>query len=192
MSYFVPCVCGRTIEVTATQAGADVPCSCGRAVRTPLLSQLRQLAGHKAYETSSIDTINRMIRDGELPFGDTCAISGLLTSDSCNLYVQCESMWIKGPGFFHHLFVAFTMLAFPFWIIWVLLGWALLDERREEVGRDRSVCTPLRICQEHHRRLRRTRSQSKLRKLLRTVPIYAQLLDEYPQAKIVTYPLSQD
>lgn len=186
MSYFVPCDCGKTIEVTGTQAGANVTCPCGRTVRVPLLSQLRQLAGQEAYETGTIDTINRMIRDGELPFGDTCAISGLPTSDSCNLYVRCESMWTKGPGFFRHLFIIITCVALPCTIVWALLGWALLEERHEEVGRDRSVCVPLRVRQEHQRRLRRTRNQAKLRKMLRTVPIYAQLLDEYPQAKIVT------
>ncbi len=185
MTFSVSCDCGNTLDVTSTQAGTDIPCTCGRTVRVPRLSQLRQLAGQGAYEAGTIDTINRMIRDGELPPGDTCAVSGLPTSDSYELYVQCESKWIKGPGTGRYLFVIFTIVFLPFWIIWVLLGKALLDEERRELGRDRSVYTPLRVRQEHHQQLHSMRSQSKLRKLLRDVPIYAKLLDEFPRAKIV-------
>ena len=66
----------------------------------------------------------------------------------------------------------------------MLIGRGLLNEERQELGRDRGVYTPLRIREEHHQQLRRTRSQAKLRKLLREVPIYAKLLKEFPLAKI--------
>lgn len=186
MTFSISCDCGNTLEVTATQAGSDILCSCGCPVSVPLLSQLRKSAGQAAYEAGTIDTINRMIRDGELPQGDTCVMSGLPTSDTYGLYVQCESKWIKGPGKGRYLFVALTILFLPFWIIWVLLGKAVLDEERQELGRDRGVYTPLLVRQEHLGQLCRTRSQSKLRKLLRTVPIYAKLLDEFPRARITT------
>ncbi len=186
MTFSLPCDCGNTLEVTAAEAGTDVVCSCGREVGVPLLSQLRQLAGQGAYETGTIDTIHRMIRDGELPYGDICAISGFPTSDSYDLYVQCESRWIKGPGSGRNLFAVLSVLFLPCWMIWALVAWALLDEKRRELGRDRGVYIPLRVRQEHHQQLRRMRSQSKLRKLLRAVPIYATLLDEYPKARIIT------
>ena len=57
------------MDVTVAQAGTEVNCQCGRVVSVPLLSKLRQLSGQEAYETGTIDTINRMIRTGELPWG---------------------------------------------------------------------------------------------------------------------------
>ncbi len=186
MSYTVPCKCGNNLKVTATQAGTDVPCSCGHVVSVPLLSRLRRMAGQEAFEAGTIDTINRMIRDGELPLGDTCAVSGLPTLDSYDLYVQCEFTWTKGPGKGRFLFAALAVVIAPIWIICLLFGRALFDEQHRVLGRNRGVYTPLRVREEHHQQLRRTRSQTKLQRLLRTVPIYATLLDEYPKARITT------
>ena len=45
---------------------------------------------------------------------------------------------------------------------------------------------PLRVHPDYHDQMRRIRSQAKLRALLRTVPVYAKLLDEFPKAKIST------
>ncbi len=184
MTFSVSCDCGNRLEVSAAQAGTDVSCPCGGTVSVPSLSQLRESAGQGAYESGVIDTINRMIRDGELPHGDTCAVSGLPTSDTYRLYVQCESRWIRGPGKLRYLFTILAILFSPFRIIGGLLGKSLLDEERRELGRDRGVYTPLLVRKEYHEQLRRTRSQSKLRRLLRTVPIYADLLDEFPGARI--------
>jgi hypothetical protein len=188
MSYSVLCPCGIAIKVTATQAGAEISCVCGQSTTVPLLSQLRQTTGHEAYETGTIDTINRMIRDDQLPSGDTCAICCAPTRDFYDLYVQCESKWIRGPGIGRYLFAAFSILVLPFWILWYLLAHALLDEERVESGRERGVSVPLRVCNSHHSQLRRTRSQRRLRKLLRPVPIYMQLLEEFPCAKITPEP----
>ena len=129
-----------------------------------------------------IDTINRMVRDGELPNGDTCVISGLPTSDSYDLYVQCESKWIKGAGRGRNLFAMLMALFVPFGM---LFGRGASYGERRELGRDRGVYIPLRIREEYHQQLRGMRSQAKLRKLLRAVPIYAKLLDEFPRAKII-------
>jgi hypothetical protein len=91
---------------------------------------------------------------------------------------------MRGPGVGRYVFVVLTILLLPFWLIWLLLGKSLLDEQRRELGRDRGVYAPLRVRKEHHARLRRARSQAKLRKLLRTVPIYSRLLEEFPRARI--------
>jgi hypothetical protein len=98
MTFSVPCDCGNAFDVTATQADTSVTCSCGRVVRVPLLSKLRQMAGQGEFETNTIDTINRMLRNGELPSGDRCAISGNPTKDEYDLYVQCESQWLKAAN----------------------------------------------------------------------------------------------
>jgi len=143
MTFSFSCECGNTLEVTATQAGTEIPCLCGDAVRVPLLSQLRQLAGQGAYEVDTVDTIIRMTRDGELPHGDICVISGFPTSDTYDLYVQCESKWIKGLGKGQYLFLILTCIFLPIWIIWVLVGRVLFNEKRQELGHDRGVYTPV-------------------------------------------------
>ncbi len=45
MTYSVPCECGKTLAVIATDAGTDMRCECGRLVSVPILSQLRQQSG---------------------------------------------------------------------------------------------------------------------------------------------------
>lgn len=184
MNYSIPCECGKSLEVASTQAGTEIPCACGRLVNVPRLSQLRQMAGRGAYEAGTLDTINRMIRDGELPSGDTCVISGLPTSDSYTLCVQCESKWSKGPGVGQHLFVALSILFLPFKIFWILLGNDLLNEERKEYGHDRLIHVPIRVRKECRAELRRL-SQRKLRKILQNIPICAQLFDEFPRSRII-------
>ena len=185
VAYSIACPCGNELEVTAAQAGAQIVCACGRPVRVPRLSQLRQMAGRAAYEAGIIDTVHRMIRERELPWGNTCAISGLPTTDTYELYVECDSTWVKTSGAGRYVFRVLIFFFWPFRIIGLLLGDALLGEDRQEFGRDRGLYVPLRVRKEHHKRLRRTTSQAKLRKLLRGVPIYARLLDELPDARII-------
>lgn len=186
MSYTTSCACGRTFPVSASQAGTELNCSCGRRVSVPLLSELRQAAGQRAYETSTIDEIRRMLRDGDLPEGDLCVLSGLPTREVYYLYVHCEKKWVKGPSRWTYVFVIFSILFLPFWWVWLLMGKSILDEERRELGRDRNVQTPLRVHPAYHHQMRRIRSQAKLRALLRTVPVYAKLLDEFAKAKITT------
>ena len=186
MSYFTSCECGRTYPVSASQAGTELGCSCGRRISVPLLSELRRSAGQRAYETSTIDEIRRMLRDGELPAGDLCVLSSLPTREVYNLCVHCESKWVKGRSAWPYVLIvaAFVVLTPFVWLVTALAGKDLLDNEGREVGRDRSVITPLRVHPDYHDQMRRIRSQAKLRALLRTVPVYAKLLDEFPKAKI--------
>ena len=186
MAYSIQCECRRPLSVTASQAATRVPCACGRLIEVPALSRLRQNAGQGAYEAGTIDIIRRMISTGDLPTGQVCALSGDPTSDCYELFVQCESSWMKGPGSGHFAAVILLFLLMPFWFVWMAIGKSMLDEERREVGHNRGVTIPLRICNRCHEKLRRTRSQWKLRRLLRTVPIYAQLLQEFPYARIST------
>ncbi len=71
----------------------------------------------------------------------------------------------------------------------LLLGcWALMltmgGKQGDARGRDTAVSIPLRVCREYHRGLARWGTRRRLRRLLKTVPIYARLLDEYPRATI--------
>ena len=54
----------------------------------------------------------------------------------------------------------------------------------ETHGRELVVYTPIRLCKEFHGRFCKA-VQRRLRRLLRTVPVYGQLLDEHPSARIL-------
>ena len=185
MQYTVICSCGNETLVTAAAAGGTITCpKCGGEISVPRLSQLREMAGKGAYETGTADTIRRQIEIGELPPGTLCVISGRPTTAIADIQVQCERTWIRGPTSKRFALVIVGILLLPFWVIWALVTWALLDEEHQELGRDTFVKTPLRIHEECLPQLKRA-SQRKLRKLLRTVPLYAELLKEYPGAKVI-------
>jgi hypothetical protein len=182
MEYSVTCLCQKAIPVTAAQAGTEVACSCGRTIKVPRLSELRLTTGRDAYEAGVVSAIQRLIRTGELPYGDTCALSGWPTNDVYELLVECERPWAKQVG---------KSLPLPWEVLLGLFSpisiWRR-EVRTEIHGRQTVIRVPLRVRQEHHAWLSRMRSQRKLRRLLGTVPIYAQLLHEYPDAYISTSP----
>jgi hypothetical protein len=172
MSYHVTCDCGREISVTAASAGGEVSCQCGATVAVPRLSELRKSAGKGAYETGTADVIAAMLRAGQLPWGDTCAHSGLPTEDVFDLSVQCERCHAQDRS-------GGWLAAFA----GALLSIAVQPEW-ETHGHEVVVYTPLRLREEFHARFRKA-GQRSLRRLLRSVPVYGRLLDEYPDARIL-------
>lgn len=185
MSYSVTCDCGSTLSVDATQAGSPVPCSCGRTAHVPSLSMLRQSAAEQAYPRSTIETIVHMIECGELPLGDTCAVSGRPTIDTILLHIQCERIWHRGSSA-DGLGGGRVFCLVLFGWLYFLVAWleSIRPDRPPDVlGRNTTVEVPLRVCVEFDKRLKRF-GQRKLKKLLRRVPVYATLLDEYPSATI--------
>ncbi|PHS03240.1 MAG: hypothetical protein COA78_18705 [Blastopirellula sp.] len=182
MPYSLACECGNQIEVSAAQAGSEVTCTCGQVVNVPMLSALRKTAGKAAYESNTMDTINRMVQEGELPWGDTCAVSGYPTTDSCQLFVLCESKWLKGSSMGDWFILFFQLLILP--VVICLDLFVDSDKASQSHGHDRGVYVPIIARTEHHAELKKMRNQAKLQEILRTVPIYAKLLDEFPNARI--------
>ena len=183
MNYIAPCECGRNVTVGATQAGSTVLCECGCSLTVPSLSELRASAGQTTYAVSTLGRIRRMIRDGELPCGDLCTLSGRRTKDTFVLRVECERVWTRGSqsdcmdrAFFGFLFFGW---------LGAIIGWGKEERRPQELGRKTTIEVPLRVCSEFHGRLARKRRQRYLKNLLRQVPVYAALLDEYPQAVVL-------
>ncbi len=182
MDYFVDCACGNRLRVTAALAGSTVRCPCDRVVSVPALSELRQAAGERPFESGIVDTIRRMIAEGSLPQTRECALTGRLTDDVVEVEVECQRLWKRGPKKLGWGCVL-SALILPCWPLWLLLGWALLDEKREELGRALVVRIPLRVCRDRQDGLRRM-SQRRLRRLLQHVSVYAKLLHEYPGARM--------
>jgi len=186
MEYSVTCACGKQIAVAAAEAGTEISCSCGLSVPVPRLSQLRRSTGQPAYKATVIEAIDRLIREGELPFGDTCALCGTPTTGVVEVCVVCERPWYRPPSALPFwVAILFMMLCFlPALLLWLLVQMLPLQSRI--LGRDTVVRIPLRVCGNQKCSLRRARDQRKLREVLSTVPIYEQLLEEYPRAYIQT------
>jgi hypothetical protein len=174
MKFSVDCSCGQTLAVQVAQAGTTVLCSRGAQVKVPSLSKLRERAGQNAYEASTIDVIHGMLRRGELPTGDRCAVSGDPTGDVADLYVEAERTYRDTDNPFY---AWLGVLVSPI----LLLG--LFQKPRPDVGRETIVPTPLRVAAAYHPRVRRS-GQKALKRWLRSVPIYGRLLEEYPQARV--------
>jgi hypothetical protein len=174
MKSSVECSCGQILAVRVAQAGTTMLCGCGAQVKVPSLSKLRERGGQNAYEASTIDVIHGMLRRGELPIGDRCAVSGDPTADVVDLCVEAERTYRDRDSRFY---AWLGFLVSPI----LLLG--LFQKPRPDVGRETIVPTPLRVAAAYHPRVRRS-GQKALKRWLRSVPIYATLLEEYPQATV--------
>lgn len=176
MEYHVECRCGTQVAVKADDAGSTVLCECGESVTVPSLSKLRTTAGISSYESGAIDAIQRMLAEGTLPWGETCAVSGRPTRDVILINVQCEHLAPPKDPIKFALLLA--MCAGP----WATL--ILFSKPGQAHGRDTAVIVPLRVCREYQHGLEGWRGRRKLRRLLKTVPVYARLLGEYPSAAL--------
>jgi len=180
MSYSVTCGCGEGHAVSATQAGSTLKCDCGRSIDVPRLSVLREFAGESPVPLNTIERIRAMIQSGDLPSGDICPYSGRPANSTLYVHVQCERSWVRGGDSWN----IGTVIAY------LLLGWiaALIASREsqpeEELGRETSVELPLRISSDVDSKVVAIRGQKKLKKLLRETPIYAELLQEFPDANV--------
>jgi len=176
MSFTLDCTCGRPVTVNAGQAGTAVTCECGATIAVPSLGRLRELAGRERYEAGTIDTIHAMLRKGLLPAGDRCAVSGEYTQDVVELWVEAERFYVREESPLSN-FVAGLISPILIPIV------ERLRPARPDVGRQTIVPTPLRVAKAHRRRVL-TASQRALKRWLCSVPIYAELLREYPRATV--------
>lgn len=181
-NYDVDCDCGRTISVTAAAAGTSVTCRCGRAVSVPRLSEMRESAGAGAFESGVVDRIRRLVRERDINLSPCCLISDRPTSHRAWLQLECERRWVRDPRkgeFIPHLIMSILV---PFWSLRRLI-WSP-DSDPQEFGHDIVVDLPLPIDPEFKHQLTKF-SQRKLKELIRTVPEYVELLNEYPKARVL-------
>ena len=182
MSYSVTCRCGKNLPVSAVQAGSTILCMCGAAVDVPLLSALRRSAGETAIPLNAIETIQALIRDGELPSGDVCPYSGASANRTFLVRVQCERSFVRGSDPIDAKGAIFYVVFFGW--IGALVAYCKLGARREELGRDTIIDLPLRVSADAVAKLARLRSRRTWTAILRKTPAYARLLDEYPDARV--------
>ena len=183
MAFHVECDCGQRIEVTAGMAGAEVRCSCGRVNRVPGLSALRQAAGQDAYVTNAVEAIRIMVAQGELPPGPNCMICHSPTGIVFNCEVVCEEAWIRRRGRSNRFLAGLALMFAPFWLTLALRHGRDPNEPDKQ-GHDVKLRVPLRLCGACRSSLGGLRRARAIKRLLRQVPIYKQLLEEYPDAKV--------
>jgi hypothetical protein len=174
------------MSVSASDAGTTVACPCGRAVRVPRLSQLRVSQGLDAAESNVRDTIARMIREGTLPWGDCCAVSGVPTDNVMLFDVLCEQSYVKGSAsrkWGTVLIVLGFFVCWPIAIFMWLIGRDLHKTQVERVGHDVVMTIPVKVRMDSQTSVARY-SQSRLRKMLSSIPIYERLFNEYSGARI--------
>ncbi|MEO1617759.1 MAG: hypothetical protein AAFV88_18045 [Planctomycetota bacterium] len=181
LPYQVPCDCGRTHEVTTSQAGGSIECPCGQLVLVPRLSELRVNAGETAHRLSVPERIGGMIKRGELPGDTLCIGCGRNCDQTVWIKIQCEKAWSSEPTNKDGLAVS-------------VLGWVGVlavmlaprrDYRASEVhGREIVVDAPIQWCSNCIAPGTTKIRSRRCRNALRSVPIYCELLREYPSAEI--------
>jgi hypothetical protein len=173
MNYTVVCKCGKPHSVTANETGERLICSCEQTVVVPQMPKTtRQL-------------IKSLVADGRLPVNDLCPISGEPADTTVVMTIlrtPLQDNFIPNPLTDT---VAGEFLGLP----WKLLklvrsGHATPEPDPDLAGGTILANAPIRIAAASRKTIIKA-SQRKLIRILRTVPIYAHLLDEYPQASVI-------
>jgi hypothetical protein len=127
-----------------------------------------------------------MIREGQLPWGQCCAATGMPTDDVILLDVECERSYVKNARsqlWGTILVIAGFFVCLPVAIFMWLIGRDLVHSPAERLGRDVVITIPLRVCKDAQSSVLRS-GQGRLKDLLRTVPVYERLLSDYRDARI--------
>jgi len=168
--------CGRRIGVTAGMAGTQVPCQCGQTIAVPLLSELRSQTGRGAYGDDPLTVVKRLLAAKDSLPGDVCVACRRETTQKIVCLAECESPQAERQNPFRHLL---ALLSLP---IWIVLEW--LGKQRPTHGNEIIMRLPVTLrdeCRSATKDLGRRRT---LNRILRSVPAYARLLDEYPRTRV--------
>jgi hypothetical protein len=174
MDFTIDCTCGQQLRVGTADAGGSKRCHCGAINAVPSLSELRRLAGKQSYDVAIADKLRYMFADGELPPDNACVLCGAETPNILQCSVECERPHTKGRGFWG------TVLLGIFAPVWVLVLLICEYKDAEVFGRELIVTTPLPLCPECAANAQPRKHN--VRELLRRVPLYDQLFQEYPNA----------
>lgn len=174
MDFTLNCSCGAQLHVATADAGGCKICICGKANAVPSLSELRRRAGKQSYEVGIADKLRSLFTDGELPPNNVCVSCGSPTSNVFACTVVCQRPYSKGRGLWA------TVLLGIFTPLWNLFALNREYADQEVFGQELVVHTPLPICSPCTAKLQANKHS--IRKFLRRVPLYEELLQEYPDA----------
>ena len=200
MPLSVTCTCGLVYSVSSTRAGTLMACRCGRVVAVPETNRptpppVAAIGPDQPREASTADdtiqTIKRMIRTRELPPSGACPHSGKPGNDVVVFRIHFDPVAEEALAATEQ-----ASAASGGWSLFGLFsgkrGTAPAQRSAQSLGRDVWVDLPVRVAHEAHAEILLSRSQQHLRDMLRTVPIYAQLLAEHRTARIEALPRHSD
>jgi hypothetical protein len=168
--------CGRRVGVSAGRAGAEIVCPCGNTLHVPLLSDLRRQEGKSGYGDDPRSVIARLLTERDSLPGDACVGCQRPTKEKIVCIADLESSQASSYNPLRYL--RSIMLFFN----WTLMKRANKDRAiRNNENAIRLPVTFCRQCREVNKDLHRGWA---LKKLLQCVPVYTQLLEECPQAKL--------
>lgn len=182
------CSCGNSVSARLTDAGSSLSCrACGNLIRVPGLGQLRQMLGREAHITNPVEAINKQLNLGKSPAGNNCLTCQTPNAEEYHFTAVCESQVTRGksdPTAITHFVRLFGWFIFG-WISIIMLYFLRQDEplENEVVGRDVSVDVTLPVCQVCSMQYKPKKPKS-AKKLMKQVPLYSELLDEYPDLKL--------
>jgi hypothetical protein len=178
MNFRIPCSCGQFVTVTEGAADGTAHCPCGRVLSVPSLKELRLQAGLPPYNISPEKMIEHLLLARELPGSRNCARCGVPTENLVQVTTECERTWKRRTGGFSWLPLIFSILLLPFrdWL------WGSVEEEdEEECGQDKIYVLPLPVCRLCAPNVRGT---TVLKECMKTIPVYDQLLEKFPEAKV--------
>lgn len=176
MRYPVRCECGQVYHFTAAQAGTHYTCPCGRELVVPSLSRLKMAAGEDVL--SPAVRLEQMLQLGLLPQEKKCVFCRRETPGVAHFWAICERAFVKKDA---------SRVWWAVVLSWLCLGWLgllllLVRARDDRVhGTDVRLRLPLRVCPECAPDLA---VAGDLREAVSAVPLYADLLHQYPDAEL--------
>lgn len=174
VTYPVQCQCGAVRQVAATLAGSTIECECGRTIAVPSLSRLKEAGGESAM--SAEVRIEQMLKRDMLPQETNCLVCESPTKDVAYCWTTCERAKVEQPTDWE--LNPWTLFSLVFGFLWL----SFRKVNRETVeGRDLRFRLPLRVCASCRDLLR---EPLRLKETLLDVPVYAELLQKYPDADV--------
>ncbi|MEO2091050.1 MAG: hypothetical protein ABGY75_16390 [Gemmataceae bacterium] len=177
-TYPVVCECGKTHPVGGGAAGSSLACGCGRTVEVPTLTALKASAGGEGLAPEM--EIEGLLLARKLPLEPDCALCRRPTDDKFHCQVRCEAPTLKPPMTFWQLVL--MVLFFPFLGAKLFFAAVLIDKADGTLtGRDVSFRLPVRMCRACMAELE---SWEVVTQAIRRTPVYAHLLDKYPNSRL--------
>lgn len=177
--------CGHEYPFMSANAGEMIPCVCGKQLKIPKLSELRRLAGQPTEFINIADELRKLYLDKQLPPDPQCMFCQVKTANTLQCWVECERAQLPSEGIGTTAGKTLILNAvLPFFGLFYFPLGSGQNADAEAVGNDVVVRTPLSVCENCLPKT--SRKPDHIRGFLRSVPLYRQLLDTYPGARVGT------
>jgi hypothetical protein len=178
------CSCGRSVVARAPDAGGTIKCNCGKSVPVPPLSKLRTLSGSEAYITNPVEAIRKAQREGNDPAGDKCVVCHSANPTFYRCHAVCEQSHIKRTAASDDDSTAILRWLFFPLILNVILSFMKRDTTIDRQGHDIEIVFQLPVCDPCSKNFGKPTRPSVAKQIMRNVPLYQELLDYYPGARL--------